>query len=79
MQIRCKSALFAVKLLHIPPFSRPDVEMIMTDYVHAAAFRDNTLGLPKVCPDPQAITREHIYAFMSKYFVPERMIVVGES
>lgn len=59
--------------------TRMDVEAILTDWIHAAAFRSNTLGLPKICADGDAdkITRDHLLAFMSRHFVPERMVVVG--
>jgi processing peptidase subunit alpha len=60
--------------------SRMDVEAILTDWIHAAAFRANTLGLPKICAEGDAdkITRDHLLAFLSRHFVPERMVVVGE-
>lgn len=58
---------------------RPEQETLLTDMIHAAAFRDNTLGLPKLCPDKNIdkITREVLYSYLSQHYVPSRMVVAG--
>lgn len=58
--------------------NRPEVEPIMTDWLHAAAFRENTLGLPRFCHKPDAVTRDHLLSFMSAHFAPSRTCVVGK-
>ncbi|EDO38902.1 predicted protein, partial [Nematostella vectensis] len=58
---------------------RLDPEPILTDMVHAAAYRNNTLGFPKLCP-PQnlpVINRETIMEFMKTYYQPDRMVIAG--
>ena len=42
---------FELESLHM----RPEQEPILMDMIHAAAYRDNTLGLPKLCPPKHAI------------------------
>ncbi|CAB3373705.1 Hypothetical predicted protein [Cloeon dipterum] len=58
---------------------RPEQETILTDMVHAAAFQDNTLGLPKICPEANLgrINRHTLLSFLSRHFVPERMVLAG--
>lgn len=49
----------------------PPVDPILTEIVHAAAFRANsTLGLPRYCPEENLglISRDHIINFMATYY-----------
>lgn len=58
----------------------PPVDPILTEMVHAAAFRANsTLGLPRYCPEENLgiINRDHIINFMATYYRPERMVIAG--
>ena len=57
----------------------PECEPLLTDWIHTAAFRNNTLGLSKYCvsKDVEAVSKEDIYTFMSQYFTPGRMVVAG--
>ncbi|XP_030763716.1 mitochondrial-processing peptidase subunit alpha [Sitophilus oryzae] len=58
---------------------RPEQETILMDMIHAAAYRDNTLGLPKLCP-PQnldKIDRETLFSYLSQHYSPKRMVVAG--
>ena len=44
-----------------------------------AAFKNNTLGLPKICP-PESIdmtSRSHLYTYLQNYHTPDRMVVAG--
>lgn len=56
---------------------RPDPEPILSDMVHYSAYKDSTLGNPKMCPrenidkiDPKAI-----YSFMQSHYQPKRMVL----
>ncbi len=53
---------------------RPDQEVLMTEAIHAAAFSNNTLGLPKVCPleNVKTINRETILNYLSSYHTLDR-------
>lgn len=58
---------------------RPDQEPFVTDLIHAAAFRSNTLGLPKLCP---AQSLEHIdtkmlYNYLQLHHDPSRIVLAG--
>lgn len=58
---------------------RPEQEPILMDMVHAAAFRDNTLGFPKICPSSNVgkIDRNMLLSYMKQYHTPKRMVVAG--
>ncbi|CAK9291941.1 unnamed protein product [Gordionus sp. m RMFG-2023] len=44
-----------------------------------AAYRDNTLGLPKLCPKENIpiIDRKLLYTYMRDHFIPERIVIAG--
>ncbi|XGW31807.1 hypothetical protein V3C99_010184 [Haemonchus contortus] len=54
-------------------------EPLLTDWLHMAAFRDNTLGFSKFTTKEglRKITREHINSYISQYHAPERIFVAG--
>ena len=58
---------------------RPDQEPLLVEKIHAAAFKNNTLGLPKICPPENIgrISRQTLYTYLSAYHRPERMVVAG--
>jgi len=58
---------------------RPDQEPLLVEKIHAAAFKCNTLGLPKICPEENIgrISRQTLYTYLSAYHRPERMVVAG--
>ncbi|KAF1346186.1 Metalloenzyme, LuxS/M16 peptidase-like protein [Delphinella strobiligena] len=56
-------------------WSKP--ELILPELVHMAAYKDNTLGNPLLCPAerlPQ-IDRRTVEAYRSAFFRPERLVV----
>ncbi|XP_005177966.1 mitochondrial-processing peptidase subunit alpha [Musca domestica] len=58
---------------------RPEQEPILMDMIHAAAYRENTLGLPKLCP-PQnldSINRDVLMNYLKYHHTPERMVIAG--
>lgn len=56
-------------------WSKP--ELIIPELVHTAAFKDNTLGNPLLCPKERldAINRDVIQAYRDALYRPERMVV----
>ncbi|XP_013419990.1 mitochondrial-processing peptidase subunit alpha [Lingula anatina] len=58
----------------------PDMTMnIMNELIHASAYRDNTVGLPRYCsPDNiNKIDKKILYTFMKNYHTPDRMVLSG--
>jgi len=56
-------------------WSKP--ELILPELVHMAAFKDNTLGNPLLCPKDRLtqINKSVIEAYRDTFFRPERMVV----
>ncbi|KZF26615.1 hypothetical protein L228DRAFT_243105 [Xylona heveae TC161] len=56
-------------------WSRP--ELILPELVHMAAYKDNTLGNPLLCPKERLteINRDTILDYRKAFFKPERMVV----
>ncbi|XP_076653914.1 mitochondrial-processing peptidase subunit alpha [Halictus rubicundus] len=59
--------------------TRPEQEPILMDMIHAAAYRSNTLGLPKICPEENIdyIDRKILFQYMKNHHTPNRMVVAG--
>lgn len=59
--------------------TRPEQEPILMDMIHAAAYRNNTLGLPKICSEEnvERIDRKILLEYLSHHYKPERMVVAG--
>ncbi|CAB3996867.1 mitochondrial-processing peptidase subunit alpha-like [Paramuricea clavata] len=57
----------------------PDPEPILTDLIHAAGYRNNTLGLRKLCPRENLadINASVIKDYMSRYYDPSRMVIAA--
>ncbi|KAI9852406.1 MAG: Mitochondrial-processing peptidase subunit alpha [Vezdaea acicularis] len=56
-------------------WSKP--ELILPELVHIAAYKDNTLGNPLLCPKERLehIDRNVVQAYRKAFFKPERMVV----
>ncbi|KAK1997968.1 insulinase [Colletotrichum falcatum] len=56
-------------------WSKP--ELILPELVHTAAFKDNTLGNPLLCPEERlgSISRETIQRYRDLFYRPERIVV----
>lgn len=52
-------------------------ELILPELVHMAAYKDNTLGNPLLCPKErlQSIDRRTVEAYRKAFFKPERIVV----
>lgn len=59
--------------------TRPEQDPILMDMIHAAAYRDNTLGLPKLCSNSNAgkIDRNVLLSYLKNHHTPARMVVAG--
>ncbi|XP_003708190.1 mitochondrial-processing peptidase subunit alpha isoform X1 [Megachile rotundata] len=59
--------------------TRPEQEPILMDMIHAAAYRNNTLGLPKICPKENInlIDRKILLEYLRHHYTPNRMVVAG--
>lgn len=58
---------------------KPDKEPLLCEMIHAAAYRDNTLGLPKLCPveNISVIDRPILFTYLKHHYTPSRMVVAG--
>lgn len=56
-------------------WSKP--ELILPELVHMAAFKDNTLGNPLLCPEDRldVINKDVIKAYRDTFYRPERIVV----
>ncbi|KAH6849894.1 peptidase M16 inactive domain-containing protein [Chaetomium sp. MPI-CAGE-AT-0009] len=56
-------------------WSKP--ELILPELVHTAAFKDNTLGNPLLCPQERlgAINKDVIQTYRDAFYQPERIVV----
>ncbi|MEJ1271810.1 peptidase (mitochondrial processing) alpha [Cricetulus griseus] len=58
---------------------RPDPEPLLTEMIHEAAFRENTVGLHRFCPAENIakIDREVLHSYLKNYYTPDRMVLAG--
>ncbi|XP_031440942.1 mitochondrial-processing peptidase subunit alpha [Clupea harengus] len=58
---------------------RPDPEPLLTEMIHAAAYRGNTVGLARFCPveNVEKIDRALLHSYLRSYYCPERMVLAG--
>uniref|UniRef100_A0A8I6GHY3 Mitochondrial-processing peptidase subunit alpha n=1 Tax=Rattus norvegicus TaxID=10116 RepID=A0A8I6GHY3_RAT len=58
---------------------RPDPEPLLTEMIHEAAFRENTVGLHRFCPVENIgkIDREVLHSYLKNYYTPDRMVLAG--
>lgn len=75
VDIARQTVKFELEALHM----RPEQDIILLDMIHAAAYRDNTLGLPKLCPSQNLdkIDRNVLLSYLRLHHVPSRMVVAG--
>ena len=57
----------------------PTADVWITDLIHQAAYRDNTLGLPSLCPEENiaAVGREELVDYFAGHYLPSRMVLAG--
>ncbi|CAH8668182.1 unnamed protein product [Heterobilharzia americana] len=75
VEMAAKSISFELEALE----RSPPVEPVMNELLHIAAYRNNTLGLPRYCPKQNVgkIAREDIIRFVAAQYRPERMVIAG--
>lgn len=75
LDVARQTILFELETLNM----RPEQEPILMDMIHAAGFRQNTLGLPKICPEQNAhkIDRNMLLNYLKHHHTPSRMVVAG--
>lgn len=58
---------------------KPEKEPLLTEMIHAAAYPDNTLGLPRFTPAENVakITRQHLMTYKALHYTPDRMCVAA--
>ncbi|TRY87319.1 hypothetical protein DNTS_034014 [Danionella cerebrum] len=58
---------------------RPDPEPLLTEMIHAAAYRGNTVGLARFCPaeNVEKVDRKLLHRYLQSYYCPERMVLAG--
>ena len=58
-------------------YSKPEV--VLPEIIHYAAYKENTLGNPLICPHEhiEAKDKKQLVDFLDNYFVGPRMVVVG--
>jgi len=58
---------------------QPQQEPLLLEMIHAAAYRDNTLGLAKLCPKENLFTIDQslLYTYLKNYYDPSRMVLTG--
>lgn len=54
-------------------------ELILPEILHTVAFRDNTLGMPLLCPESQldVIDADSVRSFMRDWYRPDRLVIAG--
>ncbi|KAF7994179.1 hypothetical protein HCN44_011448 [Aphidius gifuensis] len=59
--------------------TRPEQEFLIIDMIHAAAYGNSTLGLPKICPKKniETIDSKIIYTYLKNYYSPKRMVIAA--
>ncbi|XP_060569343.1 mitochondrial-processing peptidase subunit alpha-like [Ruditapes philippinarum] len=57
----------------------PDPTALMVEMIFAAGYRNNTLGLPKICPagNLSKIDNRLLYTYMNSYYDPKRVVLAG--
>ncbi|XP_072016851.1 LOW QUALITY PROTEIN: mitochondrial-processing peptidase subunit alpha-like [Amphiura filiformis] len=75
MEDAMMSINFELENMDMMPIPAPT----LTELIHAAAFRGNTLGLPKYCPERNIsrIDQKTLYHYLNNHHKPERMVLAG--
>uniref|UniRef100_T1ILS6 Guanine nucleotide-binding protein-like 3 homolog n=1 Tax=Strigamia maritima TaxID=126957 RepID=T1ILS6_STRMM len=58
---------------------KPEQEPILTEMIHAGAYNNNTVGLPKFCPveNISKINNNLLYTYLKSYYQPKNMVLAG--
>ncbi|CAL1544137.1 unnamed protein product [Lymnaea stagnalis] len=66
---------FEIEAMHMDP----NPEHLLVEMIHAAAYRGNSLGLPRICPEENipSITRPTLYSYMKGRHHPKNTVIAG--
>lgn len=66
---------FELETLH----TKPEQEPILNDMIHSVAYKENTLGHPKICPKENIdkINRHILLDYLQNHYTPSRMVVAA--
>ncbi|GAB1602777.1 mitochondrial-processing peptidase subunit alpha-like [Argonauta hians] len=58
---------------------KPEPEPLLMEYIHSAAFQNNTLGLPRICPSENVtiIDKQLLHTYLHNFHTPSRMVLAG--
>ncbi|KAH0615447.1 hypothetical protein JD844_004694 [Phrynosoma platyrhinos] len=58
---------------------RPDPEPLLTEMIHAVAYKENTVGLNRFCPaeNIDKIDQKILHSYLRNYYTPNRMVLAG--
>ena len=64
---------------HEESLARMQPDVLLHDMIHRAAFRGNTVGLPKFCPkeNVEKMQRDDLRSYLATYMQPERTVIAG--
>ena len=59
--------------------SSPNAEPLLVELIHQSAYRDNTLGLPNICPEENLpkIGGSELRQYLASLYQPSRMVLTG--
>ncbi|XP_075241411.1 mitochondrial-processing peptidase subunit alpha-like [Convolutriloba macropyga] len=74
-----RSLVYFDLLDHEESLARMQPDILLHDMIHRAAFRGNTVGLPKFCPKEHVdkIKRDDLSSFLATYMEAERTVIAG--
>lgn len=57
----------------------PNSEPFLVELLHQAAYKDNTVGLPNMCPEDnlEKISAGELREFLASHYLPSRMVLTG--
>ncbi|XP_059165431.1 mitochondrial-processing peptidase subunit alpha-like [Physella acuta] len=66
---------FEIEAMHMDP----NPEQLLVEMIHAAAYKGNSLGLPRICPveNTNIITRPTLYSYMKEKHHPKNTVIAG--
>ncbi|GFR68364.1 mitochondrial-processing peptidase subunit alpha, partial [Elysia marginata] len=66
---------FEIEAMHMDP----NPELLLMEMIHKAAYENNSLGLPRICPEENigVITRDHLYTYMREHHTPDNAVIAG--
>ncbi len=72
-----KNVRESIKFENEELFNRLDLEPVLNELIHSAAYGNEALGNPKYCPTENVskIDSKILYSYMRAHFKPERTVL----